>query len=254
MEDRQVDLGRQSWLRRSGLPRRRRRVRLGQRAGNEGRPGLGSKLDDAAADAFNDFFIDIGATFADDLTKAASRGSTKPRSGQEKKKEQSYFAASFGSVNLGTATTADELIPLFLSGALAVGSEQGKVSGVSETTQTIFRICSTPTTARALPTRTRSEGVGLLKVLRPAGQDPHAGPGSSRGHCAISKTDEVGDRPGRGLQSWRSSRSEIFQDQPRRKHRRPDPGAEGPGGPGREAVGDRSMPRWWRGRRNSASI
>ncbi len=102
-------------------------------------PATGQKLGDAVSDSFNDFFLDLGAVFDPSVTGAVQQVYQAKVKGKKKKKEKTYFTGSFADEYIGTANTAEEFLPMFLSGSLAVASEKGLVSGVSETIQTIFK-------------------------------------------------------------------------------------------------------------------
>nr|WP_298685223.1 phage tail length tape measure family protein [uncultured Dongia sp.] len=100
--------------------------------------GEGAKLGGAVVDAFNDFFSELGAEF-DPSADAQVQGVYQARvKGKKKKGEKTYYYGSFAGENVGTANTAEELLPMFLSGSLAIAVEKGLVTGVSDTIKAIF--------------------------------------------------------------------------------------------------------------------
>lgn len=98
----------------------------------------GGKLGDLFSDAFNEFFLGIGAEFDPTTTAQVQQVYQARVKGKKKKGEKNYFTGTFADEYIGTANTAEELLPMFLSGSLAVAIEKGLVSGVSDTLKTIF--------------------------------------------------------------------------------------------------------------------
>jgi hypothetical protein len=99
---------------------------------------IGEKLGNTASDAFNEFMASIGAEFDPSLTGDVRYLYRIKKKGKKTKGERHSWAAWFGGEHLGTTQNQDELMPIFLSGALAVASEQGKLAGLSPSTGTIF--------------------------------------------------------------------------------------------------------------------
>lgn len=99
----------------------------------------GGKLGSAMADAFNDFFLDLGATFDDEASARVQEVYQARVKGKKKKGEKHYFYGSFADEYIGTAETAEQFLPMFLSGSLAVAAQKGLVQGVSDTILTIFK-------------------------------------------------------------------------------------------------------------------
>jgi hypothetical protein len=99
----------------------------------------GGKLGNAMADAFNDFFLDLGATFDDEASARVQEVYQARVKGKKKKGEKHYFYGSFADEYIGTAETAEQFLPMFLSGSLAVAAQKGLVQGVSDTILTIFK-------------------------------------------------------------------------------------------------------------------
>ncbi|WP_374653247.1 tape measure protein [Dongia sp.] len=107
----------------------------GMKADNQ----AGGKLGDAMSDAFNDFFLDIGAQFDPSAQAQVQEVYQAKVKGKKKKGEKHYFYGSFADQYIGTSETAEQFVPQFLSGSLAVAAEKGLVTGVSETILTIFK-------------------------------------------------------------------------------------------------------------------
>ncbi|MBK8157991.1 MAG: tape measure protein [Rhodospirillaceae bacterium] len=107
----------------------------GMKADNQ----AGGKLGNAMSHAFNDFFLDLGATFDPSAEAQVQEVYQSKVKGKKKKGEKHYFYGSFADQYIGTSETAEQFVPQFLSGSLAVAAEKGLVSGVSETILTIFK-------------------------------------------------------------------------------------------------------------------
>jgi tape measure domain-containing protein len=104
----------------------------------EGNTAIGQQLGDKSSNAFNEFMAGIGAEFDPSMTGDVRYLYRVKKKGKKTKGERESWAAWFGGEHLGTTQNADELMPIFLSGALAVASEQGKLSGLSPSTGKIF--------------------------------------------------------------------------------------------------------------------
>lgn len=101
--------------------------------------GAANKMSNDITDAFNEFMDASGFSISPDAYGSIDTLTKSKKSKKGKVKTSTSYSATFGGVNLGSTASAEELLSMLISGSLAVGGEQGSVSGVGKYTGDIFK-------------------------------------------------------------------------------------------------------------------